>query len=191
MATLPPAAAWRHVGAREGFEVVFLRGAEEGYRCDGEVAAVEDGLAWAVRYSLVLDRSWETRSAHVWSRSPGAEWELRLETDGRGGWHVDGSLAPGLAGCLDVDLEASAFTNALPIHRLALAVGESADAPAAYVCVLEASVERLEQRYERLADDGARSRYDYAASVFEFRDVLVYDEAGLILEYPGIAVRAA
>ena len=179
MGALPPVAAWRHTGAREGFEVLFVRSTEDGYRCEGEVAAVEDGVAWAVRYGLVLDRSWATRLAHVRSRSPGAEWELRLEGDGRGGWLVDGHPAPAVAGCLDVDLEASAFTNALPVHRLGLAIGEGADAPAAYVRVLEPRVERLDQRYERLADEGARSRYDYAAPVFDFRDVLVYDEGGL------------
>jgi uncharacterized protein len=41
-----------------------------------------------------------------------------LEADGHGQWKVDGEAAPQLDGCLDVDLEASAFTNALPVHRL-------------------------------------------------------------------------
>jgi uncharacterized protein len=116
-------------------------------------------------------------------------WELRLEANGEGGWQVDGEPAPDLDGCLDVDLEASVFTNALPVHRLRLAVGASADAPAAYVRVPEPQIERLEQRYERLTDDGERSRYDYAAPAFAFGDVLVYDASGLILDYPGIAVR--
>jgi hypothetical protein len=45
------------------------------------------------------------------SRSPASER--------RRGRLVDRRLpAPQLAGCLDVDLEASAFTNALPVHRL-------------------------------------------------------------------------
>jgi hypothetical protein len=43
----------------------------------------------------------------------------------------------------------------------------------------------------RLPNAGNRSRYDYVAPSFDFRAVLVYDEFGLVLEYPGIAVRTA
>jgi hypothetical protein len=58
-----------------------------------------------------------------------------------------------------VDFESSALTNAFPVHRLELQVGEEADAPAAYVRALDLSVERLDQRYVRLDDDGSRQRY--------------------------------
>jgi len=104
---------------------------------------------------------------------------------------VDGVPAPHLDGCLDVDLEASAVTNALPVRRLALPVGGRADAPAAYVRVPEPRVERLAQTYRRLPDDAARSRYDYAAPDLGFRAELVYDASGLVLDYPALAVRAA
>jgi hypothetical protein len=68
-------------------------------------------------------------------------------------------------------------------------VGQQADAPAAYVRASDLRVERLEQRYARLPDVGGHSRYDYKAPVFNYGDVLVYDEYGLVLDYPGIAVR--
>jgi uncharacterized protein len=185
------AAAWRHRGARDGFEVLFVRSSGDGYQCDGAVAAVEAGSAWSVRYSILLDRSWITRAAHVSGLSSAGDWELQLEADRRGNWRVDGETAAEPEGCLDLDLEASAFTNALPIQRLRLAVGESADAPAAYVRALEPRLERLEQRYKRLADEGDRSRYDYVALAFAFHATLVYDASGLILDYPGLAVRVA
>jgi len=35
-----------------------------------------------------------------------------------------------------------------------------------------------------------RQRYDYAAPVFDFACRLLYDESGLVLDYPGIAIRA-
>ena len=50
-------------------------------------------------------------------------------------------------------------------------------------------MERLEQRYTRLPDDDGRLRFDYAAPAFACRDVIVYDDAGLVFDYPGIAVR--
>jgi hypothetical protein len=46
------------------------------------------------------------------------------------------------------------------------------------------------QDYVRTADEGRYQRYDYAAPVFDFAGRLVYDESGLVLDYPGIAVRA-
>ena len=50
-------------------------------------------------------------------------------------------------------------------------------------------VERLEQRYLRIDDGTAHQRYQYTAPAFDFRCELVYDRAGLVLEYPGIATR--
>jgi uncharacterized protein len=188
---LPPTAAWRHLDARVGFEVLFLRQAADGYHLDGHSTAVEDGEAWSNSYSVSLDPSWTTRSAHVVGRSALGAREVRLEADGIGGWRVDGFIAPQLAGCLDVDLEASACTNALPVRRLGLEVGERADAPAVYVRAVGLGVERLEQSYVRLENDAERARYDYESPEFDFSAVLIYDEHGLVLDYPGIAVRVA
>jgi len=187
----PRQAAWQHREARSGFEVVFLHSDGDGCRIEGQTAAVEDGDAWAVHYLVSLDRAWITRSARVSGLAASGRRERRLEADGAGGWRVDGEPAPRLDGCLDVDLESSSLTNAFPVHHLGLEIGQAADAPAAYVRALDLSVERLEQRYLRLDDDGNRRRYHYTAPRFDFECELVYDEFGLVLDYPGIAVRAA
>jgi uncharacterized protein len=188
---VPASAAWRHVDARVGFEVVFLHREPDGYRVEGHSTAVEDGVAWGIRYAITVDPSWRTHTAHVVSLSELGTLEVRLEAEENGGWRVDGSPAPHLRGCPDVDLEASAFTNAFPVHRLGLDVGQRADAPAAYVRAPSMEVERLEQNYARLPDEGRRARYDYASPSFDYRAELVYDEFGLVVEYPGIAVRVA
>jgi hypothetical protein len=190
-ADLPATAAWRHLDARNGFEVLFLRHEHDRYHLHGCVTAVEEAEAWAIRYELTLDSSWATRSAHVVGRSALGERELRLEGDGAGAWRVDDTTNTELDGCLDVDLEASACTNALPVNRLRLGIGQLADAPAVYVHAGDLQVVRLEQTYRRLPNEGSRPRYDYAAPSFGFRAVLAYDQFGLVLDYPGIAVRAA
>ncbi len=187
-------AAWRHHGARDGFEVVFLDSgysADLGYRVEGQVAAVEEGVAWSVHYVIALDPGWRTRTARIRGLTPAGRYELLIEADGDGHWLIDGTAAAQLDGCLDVDLEASSFTNAFPVRRLGLAVGADAPAPAAYVRAASPEVERLEQRYVRLGDDGGRQRYDYTSPAFGFRGVLGFDEAGLVLDYPGIATRVA
>jgi uncharacterized protein len=178
------------VDARDGFEVVFLQPRTGGYELVGTTTAVDDGQAWAVRYEIVVDDAWRTRTAYVSSRSASGHHEVQLEADGSGHWRIGGVAAPALDGCFDVDLEASSSTNTLPVHRLGLAVDQGADAPAAYVRAPGVDVERLEQRYVRIEDDGARRRFDYTAPAFAYRALLVYDGSGLVLDYPGIAVRA-
>jgi uncharacterized protein len=189
---LPSMAAWRHLDARDGFEVVFLRREHDRYHLDGYSTAIQEGEAWGIRYALTLDREWATRSAHVVGQSTSGAHEVRLEGDGFGEWRVNGESAPQLSGCFDVDLEASTCTNALPAHRLGLHVGERADAPAAYVRAPVLRVERLEQSYARLeGDDDESALYEYVAPAFDFKAVLTYDRFGFVLDYPGIAVRVA
>ena len=178
----PTQVAWRHKDLREGFEVVFI---EPRWTVEGATTAVEDGEAFAVQYAIDLSPDWITRSARVASFGR----EVHLFADGDGAWQVDGRRAPELDGIFDVDLESSSFTNAFPVHRLALAVGESSDAPAAWVRFSTLAVERLEQRYTRLPDDEAgRARFAYWSP--DLQCELVYDEFGLVLDYPGIATRA-
>lgn len=188
-APLPATAAWTHRGARDGFEVVFLRPVGAGYRLEGHTAAVEDGRAWIVRYEILLDERWLTRSAIVTGRSSVGERTIRVDSNGSGIWRVDDTPAPHLDGCLDIDLEASSCTNMMPVRRLRLSIGHHADVPAAYVRAPDPLLERLEQRYLRLEDDGPNQRYDYAAPEFGFSSRIVYDASGVVLEYPGIASR--
>jgi hypothetical protein len=188
---LPTSAAWRHIEAREGFETAFFNGDHTGFRCEGVTAAVEDGQAWAVRYSIVVDDQWRAIAASVWGRTDGREREVKISAIAAGRWERDGVEIPEVAGCLDIDLESSACTNTMPVHRLALAVGDTAPAPALYIRAADLAVERLEQVYARVADDGDRIRYDYRAPAFNFAARLVYDRSGLIIDYPGIASRVS
>jgi hypothetical protein len=188
---LPPAAAWRHLDARVGFEVLFPKGVEGGRALEGHSTAVEEGVPWSVHYVVEVDSTWTTRAARIVTRSRSGEKEVRLDADGSGAWLVDGADAAQLDGCLDVDLEASVCTNTLPVHRLSLAVGERADVPAAYVRVPDGRVERMDQSYVRLPDSSGQLNFDYDGPAFDYRAVLVFDRHGLVLDYPGIAVRVA
>ena len=179
---LPPFAAWRFVGAVDGFEVLYTGPG----RLRGHTSAVEDGRPYAVRYDLRVDDRWRTREARVWSDTPSGPRETALTSDGEGSWFVDDEPAPHLDGLLDVDLEASACTNTLPVHRLALPEGQAVPTSAVYVQALDLRVRRLDQTYRRLDD----RRFAYT-SEDGFEAVLVFDRAGLVLDYPGIAVRFA
>lgn len=176
-------AAWRFVGAVDGFEVVYLSPG----RIRGHTSAVEDGQAYAVRYDIALDDAWRTREVRVWNDTLAGTRATVLTSDGDGRWTVDGAPAPHLDGLVDVDLEASACTNTLPVHRLDLPTEHVVTASAAYVQALDLGVRRLDQTYRRR---DAR-RFDYTSEGGTFRALLEYDAAGLVVDYPGIAVRFA
>jgi hypothetical protein len=77
------------------------------------------------------------------------------------------------------------MTSALPVRRLGLAVAAQAAAPAAYVHAVGLAADRLEQTYLRTPGEAAHQCYDYTASAFDFECRLVYDQFGLVLDYPG------
>ncbi|HEY2238822.1 MAG TPA: putative glycolipid-binding domain-containing protein [Streptosporangiaceae bacterium] len=192
----PATACWRHRDARVGFEVAYFRALEPaagqapGWRIDGTTTAREDSQTWVVSYRIEADAAWATRRARITATTVTGSHATELRADGAGHWLIDGQPAPHLDGCLDVDLESSAMTNTLPVHRLDLAPGARADAPAAYVRAATVATDRLEQVYRRRPGQEDRLGYDYAAPAFGFTARLVYDEAGLIVSYPGIAERA-
>jgi uncharacterized protein len=173
----PTPVAFRHLGVRDGFEVAWftppalLRGGS---------TFVEVGVGHHIAYEITVAPDGSTSAATI--RSLDREVALTRVGDT---WLIDGVARPDLSECPDVDLESSAVTNALPVARLGLAVGETGRAPAAWVRA-DLTVERLEQTYTRLDE----RRYAYVSHDNGFRTVLEYGADGLIVEYPGIATRA-
>jgi len=193
---LPAVAAWRHVEAREGYEVTFFAVGPDSVTIEGTSAATEDGVSWWASYRIELDHDWTTRRAEVHGRSPIGEHRRELVSDGLGRWTVDGRHEPALDGCVDVDLEASACTNTIPVHRLDLQRDEQADAPAVYVRADDLRVERLDQRYclgpEQSSGLGHDTwRLHYQAPRFDADFDLTLDRFGLVLLYPHLAERTA
>jgi hypothetical protein len=129
MIDMPEFAAWRFVDGVDGFEVVYPAPG----RLRGHTSAVEDGRPYAVRYEIELDARWHTRRARVWADTPDRTAEILLTSDGDGRWALDGAPASHLGGLIDVDLEASACTNTLPIHRMTFPPGDVVPAAAVYV----------------------------------------------------------
>jgi Putative glycolipid-binding len=63
------------------------------------------------------------RTARITARTAQGRARPLLESDNATRWLVDGDPAAHLDGCLEADLELSALTNAVPVHRLGLPVG--------------------------------------------------------------------
>jgi len=150
----------------------------DGCHVDGLI----DGAA-ETRYAIDTDAGWATRTVRVAT----ATTSLVLFADGRGHWtEGDGRVLDRLSGAIDVDITATPLTNTLPIWRLGLAVGESADIVTAYIAVPELTVTADPQRYTRL--DERSYRFESRDSDFQ-RDITV-DDAGFVVDYPGLFRRA-
>lgn len=155
---------------------------------DGMVLVVEDGDALRLRYTVRCDSRWRVRGVEVSFVDGGRG--LSLTADGEGHW-FDGSGAavPALDDCVDVDITATPLTNTLPIRRLALERGESADIKVAYVTIPDLRVAPDEQRYTCLEADAAGGRYRFEQVGSGFTAVLQVDADGLVEDYPGLFKR--
>lgn len=186
---MSPAAAsaavqWRRLD-RPGRESARLLEGAAGPILAGVVVVAVDRSACCLRYRIACDPAWRTRRVEVSGWIGGGDLEMVIEADS-GEWQLDGRAVPALRGCTDVDLAFSPATNLLPIRRLALAVGASRDVEAAWLRFPELRLERLEQTYRRL--DETRYRYESRTG---FACELVVDEAGLVIDYPGVWEREA
>jgi uncharacterized protein len=175
----PPlaAAAWRE-DESDASHVCSLR-SEEGFELSGGGTAAQDDGTIEVRFTVRADPSWATREALVWVGRRSTE----LRADGLGGWAVEGADRADLQGCTDVDLEFTPATNTLPIRRLGLELGQSAEIEAAWVRFPSLEVERSTQRYERVGE----LKYRYSSGAFSVD--LDVDHHGLVVHYPPYWVR--
>lgn len=152
---------------------------------DGVVLGVENGLAFRLRYEVRCDSQWRVRQVEADIMSDGRG--LSLSSNGEGRWLDEaGRAVPALDGCLDVDITATPFTNTLPIRRLALKRGESADIDVAYITIPELQVTPDEQRYTFVEADDTCGRYKFEQRDGGFTATLQVDAEGFVEEYPGL-----
>lgn len=186
---LPPLATWQHIGVRTGYEVLFADARAGGYRLRGSTTALEGHTGWSVGYRIDLDHDWHTRHVVAVANTIAGERRVSIRRLPDGQWAVDGLLRPDLNGCVDVDFESSSVTNTVPVHRVEFVPGEAVTAPAAFVRADDLRVHRMEQRYTLTGSGPAGVRFAYESATFDVACDLTFDAAGLILDYPGIAVR--
>jgi hypothetical protein len=115
----------------------------------------------------------------------GGTERLDLNSDGEGHW-VDsaGGAILDLDGCIDVDISTTPFTNTLPIRRLRLQSGQSADLPMVYIFVPTFQISRTMQRYTCLESGPEGSSYRFEDIESGYNVVLPVDASGVVLDYP-------
>lgn len=137
--------------------------------------------ATEVKYEIVCDGQFCTRSAHIALRDAMGERAMKIVSE-NSHWYQNGVEVEGLNRAIDIDLEWSPSTNTLPIRRLALSVGASSgQLTAAWVRFPDLKLQPLEQEYHRLED----RVYRYSSRGGTFQAKLLVDEHGVVEEYEG------
>ena len=163
--------------------------ADDSIRVEGHEVIVDAGVSWVVAFEVQLDEGWQSRRAEVVVHGDHGSRELVLESDGNGNWQVNGSPAPELRGCLDVDIAATPSTNTFVIRRLGLPVGRIGEVRVVWVSIPALEVAAVEQSYTHLEPRNGIDRYEYRSRGSIDGWVIEVDEDGVALDYEGFARR--
>lgn len=168
-----------------GHDACRLLQAGDGWRLEGTSVFRTSAGACCLRYEALADRRFRTRRASVVGYLGRRAVDLRIQAAGPAGsgrWRMNGEPVAGVDGCLDVDLGFTPATNLLPIRRLALRIGQEADAPAAYLTFPGLRMRPLAQRYRRVGRDA----YAYESPSFGYAETLRVNRQGAVVDYPGL-----
>jgi hypothetical protein len=174
---------WRALH-RAGTDRCHLETTPTGARLVGQAIYDGDSGPADLHYQVACDRAWRTTAARVEGTLAGRAVQfdfLRAESDV---WTMNGAPVSGVDGCLDLDLGFTPATNLLAIRRLALSIGQSAPAPAAWLDVDAGTLTVLPQTYERRS----ATTYWYAAPTVGYAALLQVDATGFVTDYPGLWV---
>ena len=169
----------------KGIEHTIIRWTQVSSTAEGVVIGAVNSEPFAVHYQIRCDGSWTLNYAFI--EIIGEQRKVELLSDGRGKWtDASRNALPDLDGAIDVDISATPFTNTLPIRRLRLARGHSAEIRAAYVHVPDLDIVRDPQRYTCLEP---LHRYRYESLDSDFVREIEVDTDGLVVTYPGLFKR--
>jgi hypothetical protein len=181
--SIPAPILWRRLDL-PGHDAASLQMDEEGAVLSG-MTAFHDGAPTGVAYVVHVDREWKTTEGHVWGWRGREPVDLRLCRDRAGAWTLNDELCPEVQGCIDLDLSFTPATNLLPLRRLQLRVGQSAEVRSAWLEWPEARLTPLVQRYARKNE----TDYDYESDLPGgklFHSTLRVQPEGWVVDYAGL-----
>lgn len=108
--------------------------------------------------------------------------EVIFTSDGKGNWYWEGQSLNAFAGCIDVDITLTPFTNTLPVNRLNLDIGAPHRIKVLYCDILEGNFTVAHQKYTRLSAE----KYKFENVPNDFEAIIDVDEVGLVKQYPSL-----
>ena len=170
---------WRRLDLA-GHEYAEISSEESKNHINGTTIFVFQGQFCKLDYAIFCDRQWQTLAAKVSGFVGEKPIDIEISVDGEKHWKLNGKDNPQTGNSVDIDLNFSPVTNFLPIRRLNLKVGESAEVRAAWLKFPEFSLEPLVQTYERLGEN----LYRYESAGGEFVREIEVNDFGLVTKYP-------
>ena len=181
----PAAMLWRRLDLA-GHDACRLERHGDAWQLDGAaVFRQADGRVAQLHYRVRCDRAWHAQWGTVRGWLGTAAVDLNVAHNAKGIWTLNDVPVPDVAHCVDLDLGFTPATNLIQIRRLNLALGESAEAPAAWLDLndlKEGGLSLLGQHYERRGDTG----YGYKAERFGYDALLDVTADGFVRDYPGL-----
>lgn len=157
----------------------------EGSLSAGGVAIGTEPVPYRLDYSLETGEGFVTSELKVSTFGEGWKRRLSLRRSSAGDWSADAEL-PDLTAAYDCDLGLSPLTNTMPVLRHGLLDGgESVDFLMAWVSVPDLVVYASPQRYTPVRKGVVR----FESLDGDFTADIVFDEDGLVIDYPGIGRR--
>jgi uncharacterized protein len=177
-------AAWRRL-SMPGHDVARVTADGEGWRLSGMAAFRSESGPAALNYEVICEADWSTRMGLVRGFVGPAQVDWRIVREA-GAWSLNGRPVTGLGHCLDLDFGFTPATNFTQTRRIALAVGQSADVPAAWIdadtaaLVEAAELVEMRQTYVRRRDDACW----YESSTTGYEALLEFAPDGFVRLYP-------
>ena len=171
---------WRRLD-EPGHEAARLVETDAGYELAGSAVFAHGSEPCRLDYVVACDVGWRTVACQVNGWVGAQLVAVAISVDPQGRWWMNDRDCPAVAGCIDVDLNFSPSTNLLPIRRLAMPIGGTANVRAAWLRFPSFALEPFDQTYERLGV--ATYRY---ASVGGFTADLDVNEVGFVTRYASI-----
>lgn len=188
---------WQRLDA-PGTEYCMLQPAAKGWLLQGNSVTLLDGQPMRVMYQIRVDEAWRTHRIAVDMLVGANRQRIHVVRHDRRGWRTRpaNEELTQLRDCIDVDLSLSPATNTLPIRRLNLTPGQSADLSAAWIRFPQTpggalTIEPCAQRYTRL--DSKRYLYEGGCTPESAGSsaVIAVDDLGLLTFYEGFWHRSA
>lgn len=179
---------WTDLGG-PGLEHLKLTSDEGGFLADGMyVGRNDETVPYRLHYEIRISADWQMLSLDLrLMDGPDGSGTLSLVVDGDCRWRTgEGEFVPALDGCHEIDIFATPFTNTLPIRRLGLAAGESAEISVAYFDAPRLEPRPVRQRYECIRPFGPDTGlYRYEALFRAGPPIEIeVDSNGLVINYP-------
>lgn len=172
---------WRRLDT-PGHDACTLAKLDAGWVLDGMSVFRHDGVPARIGYRVVCDGAWRTEQGRVRGSVGARALDFTVLRAGDGTWALNGDAIRGLEDCVDLDLGFTPATNLTQLRRIALAEGQAAEVPVAWLDVDAGTLALLPQRYERRGEHG----YWYEAPSAHYAGLLETDPAGFVRRYPGL-----